>query len=72
MLVVVDSPIDGIALFLYCHIILFAADKMESFMKQCPDFPNALLVGGPSDIFVIELTDQVRLEFGLLVVGFNI
>lgn len=45
----------------YSHNIFFllAADKLESFLKQCPDFPNAILVGGPADIFVTELTDQV-------------
>lgn len=34
-------------------------DKLESFLKQFPDFPNAFLIGGPADIFVIELTDQL-------------
>ncbi|KAA0033918.1 uncharacterized protein E5676_scaffold49G00920 [Cucumis melo var. makuwa] len=33
-------------------------DKLESFLKQFPPFPNAILVGGPADLFVIELTDQ--------------
>ncbi|CAL5386885.1 unnamed protein product [Camellia sinensis] len=36
------------------------ADKLESFLKQFPDFPTALFVGGPADIFVIELTDQLQ------------
>ncbi|XXG54797.1 hypothetical protein AAC387_Pa03g2588 [Persea americana] len=36
------------------------ADKLESFLKQFPVFPNAFLVGGPEDIFVIELTDQLQ------------
>ncbi|THG09755.1 hypothetical protein TEA_019720 [Camellia sinensis var. sinensis] len=37
-----------------------AADKLESFLKQFPDFPTAFFVGGPADIFVIELTDQLQ------------
>ncbi|KAL7264525.1 hypothetical protein ACSBR1_002474 [Camellia fascicularis] len=36
------------------------ADKLESFLKQFPDFPTAFFVGGPADIFVIELTDQLQ------------
>uniref|UniRef100_A0A5B7ALK5 K-stimulated pyrophosphate-energized sodium pump protein n=1 Tax=Davidia involucrata TaxID=16924 RepID=A0A5B7ALK5_DAVIN len=35
-------------------------DKLGSFLKQFPDFPNIFLVGGPADIFVIELTDQLQ------------
>lgn len=35
-------------------------DKLESFLKQFPPFPNAFLVGGPADIFVIELADQLQ------------
>uniref|UniRef100_A0A1D1Z9V9 V-type ATP synthase beta chain 1 n=1 Tax=Anthurium amnicola TaxID=1678845 RepID=A0A1D1Z9V9_9ARAE len=35
-------------------------DKLESFLKHFPDFPNAFFVGGPADIFVIELTDQLQ------------
>ncbi|KAK1398555.1 K-stimulated pyrophosphate-energized sodium pump protein [Heracleum sosnowskyi] len=34
-------------------------DKIESFLKKFPEFPNAFLIGGPADIFVIELTDQL-------------
>ncbi|XP_039012681.1 uncharacterized protein LOC120141984 [Hibiscus syriacus] len=37
-----------------------SVDKIESFVKQCPAFPNAFLVGGPADILVIELTDQLQ------------
>ncbi|XP_039043520.1 uncharacterized protein LOC120182693 [Hibiscus syriacus] len=33
---------------------------IESIVKQCPAFPNAFLVGGPADIVVIELTDQLQ------------
>ncbi|XP_010260104.1 PREDICTED: uncharacterized protein LOC104599316 isoform X2 [Nelumbo nucifera] len=35
-------------------------DKLETLLKQFPVFPNAFLVGGPADIFVIELTDQLQ------------
>ncbi|XP_068634959.1 uncharacterized protein [Aristolochia californica] len=35
-------------------------DKLESFLKHFPVFPNTFLVGGPADIFVIELTDQLQ------------
>ena len=36
-----------------------AAEKMESFLEHFPEFPTAFLVGGPADVLVIELTDQV-------------
>ncbi|KAF5744624.1 hypothetical protein HS088_TW07G00199 [Tripterygium wilfordii] len=35
-------------------------DKLESFLKHFPIFPNAFLVGGPADFFVIELTDELQ------------
>ncbi|XP_022736771.1 uncharacterized protein LOC111289753 isoform X2 [Durio zibethinus] len=35
-------------------------EKLESFLKQCRTFPNAFLIGGPADILVIELADQVE------------
>ncbi|KAL8516225.1 hypothetical protein ACS0TY_014765 [Phlomoides rotata] len=38
-----------------------SADKLEIFLKQFPDFPNASLIGGASDIFVTELADQLQL-----------
>ncbi|KAI7738776.1 hypothetical protein M8C21_027376, partial [Ambrosia artemisiifolia] len=34
--------------------------QIESFLKNFPEFPNAFLVGGPADMFVIELTDQLQ------------
>ncbi|KAG6526663.1 hypothetical protein ZIOFF_016664 [Zingiber officinale] len=37
-----------------------ADDSLENFLKSFPTFPNAFLVGGPVDIFVIELTDQLQ------------
>lgn len=39
---------------------LFAADRLDTFLKQFPEFPNAFLIGGAPDIFVTELADQVR------------
>ncbi|XP_022752768.1 uncharacterized protein LOC111301405 isoform X3 [Durio zibethinus] len=38
----------------------FQVEKLESFLKQCPEFPNAFLVVGPADILVIELADQLQ------------
>ncbi|GJW59858.1 hypothetical protein Tco_0109193 [Tanacetum coccineum] len=35
-------------------------DKLEGFFQHFPEFPNAFLVGGPADVFVIELTDQLQ------------
>ncbi|KAG9445142.1 hypothetical protein H6P81_016482 [Aristolochia fimbriata] len=35
-------------------------DKLEDFLNHFPVFPNTFLVGGPADIFVIELTDQLQ------------
>lgn len=46
----------------YNTITLSAADKIDSFLKQCPVFQTAFLIGGPADIFVNELTDQVQFE----------
>ncbi|XP_043698634.1 uncharacterized protein LOC122649514 isoform X2 [Telopea speciosissima] len=34
--------------------------RFFSLFQQFPVFPNAFLVGGPADIFVIELTDQLQ------------
>ncbi|XVF05543.1 hypothetical protein REPUB_Repub05bG0181100 [Reevesia pubescens] len=36
-----------------------SVEKLESFLKQCPAFPNTFLIGGPADILVIELADQL-------------
>ncbi|XWS53156.1 hypothetical protein CRYUN_Cryun11dG0133500 [Craigia yunnanensis] len=46
---------------LLSRLIFFynSVEKLESFLKLCPAFPNALLVGGPADILVIELADQL-------------
>ncbi|XP_043810996.1 uncharacterized protein LOC122723279, partial [Manihot esculenta] len=35
-------------------------DKLEIFLKHFPVFPNAFLVGGPVDFFVIELADRLQ------------
>ncbi|XP_024018988.1 uncharacterized protein LOC21385433 [Morus notabilis] len=47
---------------LLSRFILFynSVDKLESFLKQVPAFPNAFLVGGPDDFLVIELADQLQ------------
>ncbi|KAM7256134.1 hypothetical protein ACFE04_011875 [Oxalis oulophora] len=47
---------------LLSRFILFynSADKLQSFLEQCPVFPNAFLIGGPGDFFVIELSDQLQ------------
>ena len=45
---------------LWC--VIYAVEKLESFLKQCPTFPKAFLIG-PADILVIELADQVNLYF---------
>ncbi|KAM7522222.1 hypothetical protein LguiA_012124 [Lonicera macranthoides] len=47
---------------LLSRFILFydLVDNLESFLRQFPSFPNALLVGGPADTFVIELSDQLQ------------
>ncbi|KAK9940435.1 hypothetical protein M0R45_017097 [Rubus argutus] len=47
---------------LLSRFILFynAVDKLESFLRQFPLFPNAFLVGAPADFFVIELADQLQ------------
>ncbi|KAJ6964239.1 hypothetical protein NC652_002503 [Populus alba x Populus x berolinensis] len=46
---------------LLSRFILFynSVDKIDSFLKKFPIFPNAFLVGGPADFFVIELADQL-------------
>lgn len=46
---------------MFYDVLLCAADKLESFLRQFPDFPNAFLVGGPADFFVTELADQVKM-----------
>ncbi|KAF8397521.1 hypothetical protein HHK36_016438 [Tetracentron sinense] len=48
---------------LLSRFILFynLVDKLDTFLKHSPVFPNAFLVGGPADIFVIELTDQLQM-----------
>lgn len=33
---------------------------LENFLKHCPISTNTFLIGGPADVFVIELTDQLQ------------
>nr|GMD18907.1 K-stimulated pyrophosphate-energized sodium pump protein [Ipomoea batatas] len=35
-------------------------DKLEMFLSQFPDFPNAVFIGGPADFFVTEVADQLQ------------
>ncbi|XP_057772269.1 uncharacterized protein LOC130991866 [Salvia miltiorrhiza] len=35
-------------------------DRLAILLKHFPDFPNAFLIGGPPDIFVSELADQLQ------------
>lgn len=47
---------------LLSRFILFysSADKLPSLLRHFPAFPNSFLIGGPGDIFVIEITDQLQ------------
>ncbi|CAL8999252.1 unnamed protein product [Prunus brigantina] len=50
-------------LFLLLSRFIFfynSVDKLGSFLRQFPLFPNAFLVGGAEDFFVIELADQLQ------------
>ncbi|BBH04831.1 hypothetical protein Prudu_016063, partial [Prunus dulcis] len=42
------------------NVLIHAVDKLGSFLRQFPLFPNAFLVGGAEDFFVIELADQLQ------------
>ncbi|XP_027087465.1 uncharacterized protein LOC113783253 [Coffea eugenioides] len=59
-------------LFLLLSRFIFfynAAEKLESFLKQFPDMPNAFLIGGPADVFVTEIADlllKLKVEPALL------
>ncbi|KAI3765146.1 hypothetical protein L2E82_15172 [Cichorium intybus] len=35
-------------------------DKIESFLKNFPEYPNSFLLGGPADMLVIELSDHLQ------------
>ncbi|GJN05798.1 hypothetical protein PR202_ga23463 [Eleusine coracana subsp. coracana] len=53
----------GRDLFLLLSRFMFFYDQdhlLSSFLEHFPTFPNSFLVGGPSDYFVIELTDQLQ------------
>ncbi|CAL9015246.1 unnamed protein product [Prunus brigantina] len=41
----------------YPNLLIHAIDKLGSFLRQLPLFPNAFLVGGAEDFFIIELVD---------------
>ncbi|XP_021887622.1 uncharacterized protein LOC110806931 isoform X2 [Carica papaya] len=47
---------------LLSRFILFynSVDKLKIFLKHIPVFPNAFLIGGPGDFFIIELADQLQ------------
>ncbi|CAH1432430.1 unnamed protein product [Lactuca virosa] len=48
-------------LLLSRFIFLYNLDeKLESLFHHFPEFPNAFLIGGPADVFVIELTNQLQ------------
>ncbi|XP_021820402.1 uncharacterized protein LOC110762102 isoform X1 [Prunus avium] len=42
------------------NVLIHAVDKLGSFLRQFPLFPNAFLVGSAEDFFVIELADQLQ------------
>ncbi|XP_039031143.1 uncharacterized protein LOC120165770 isoform X1 [Hibiscus syriacus] len=44
----------------FYDVLLYAVEKLKSFIKLCPTFPNASMVGGPADILIIELADQLQ------------
>jgi len=53
----------GRDLFLLLSRFMFFYDQdhlLSSFLEHFPPFPNSFLVGGPTDYFVIELTDQLQ------------
>ncbi|XAR60555.1 hypothetical protein NMG60_11033979 [Bertholletia excelsa] len=47
---------------LLSRFILFynLVNRLESMLKQFPEFPTGFFIGGPADIFVTELTDQIQ------------
>ncbi|KAL5550664.1 hypothetical protein UlMin_000840 [Ulmus minor] len=47
---------------LLSRFILFynSVDKLQSFLEHFSTFPNGFLVGGPTDFFVNELSDQLQ------------
>ncbi|EXB52243.1 hypothetical protein L484_001845 [Morus notabilis] len=55
-----EVELDNSEVLLRYSSALVQVDKLESFLKQVPAFPNAFLVGGPDDFLVIELADQLQ------------
>ncbi|KAM0999554.1 hypothetical protein ACFX13_006418 [Malus domestica] len=47
---------------LLSRFIIFynSVDKLDSFLREFPHFPNAFLIGSSADFFVIELADQLQ------------
>ncbi|XP_057831180.1 uncharacterized protein LOC131041932 isoform X2 [Cryptomeria japonica] len=41
-------------------LFFYEPERLEILLNHFPSFPNAFLVGGPEDFFVIELTDQLQ------------
>ncbi|CAL9025957.1 unnamed protein product, partial [Prunus brigantina] len=46
--------------------LIHAVDKFGSFLRQFPLFPNAFLVGGAEDFFIIQLANQPE-SLGIIV-----
>ncbi|RXH84528.1 hypothetical protein DVH24_032812 [Malus domestica] len=42
------------------NVLIHAVDKLDSFLREFPHFPNAFLIGSSADFFVIELADQLQ------------
>ncbi|GAB2274332.1 hypothetical protein Dimus_009097 [Dionaea muscipula] len=50
-------------LFLLLSRFIFfynSGEKLGSFLNKFPAFSNSFFIGGPADVFVIELTDQLQ------------
>ncbi|KAL6273773.1 hypothetical protein ACE6H2_024465 [Prunus campanulata] len=42
------------------NVLIHAVDKLGSFLRKFPLFPNAFLVSGAENFFIIELADQLQ------------
>ncbi|XP_021824255.1 uncharacterized protein LOC110765438 isoform X1 [Prunus avium] len=42
------------------NVLIHAVDKLGSFLRKFPLFPNAFLVSGVENFFIIELADQLQ------------
>ncbi|RXI04419.1 hypothetical protein DVH24_038693 [Malus domestica] len=54
-----SAPESRISKF-FSNVLIHAVDKLDSFLRAFPLFPNAFLVGSSADFFVIELADQLQ------------